>query len=253
MEILRVDKLALSFGGLQVLQDISFSIKEGEKVALIGPNGAGKTTVLNILTGLIPPLSGRVSLLGRDITDRPTHARASLGLSRSFQISSLFPQLSVLSNVLLALHGIQRTSYQMIRPITAYKANLDKANELLESVNLWSKRDILSRSLSHGEQRRLELILALAPHPKVLLLDEPTAGLTSDESSALAQMLLRPSDKEGEEVAVLFVAHDLDLVFTVAERILVLYYGRIIGEGTPEQIQTNQSVREIYLGETQSA
>jgi branched-chain amino acid transport system ATP-binding protein len=250
MEMLRVEKIALGFGGLQVLQGISFSMEKGEKVALIGPNGAGKTTVLNVLSGLLTPQSGKIGLLGHDITHRATHARASLGLSRSFQVSSLFPQLSVLSNVLLALHGIQRSSYQMIRSITAYKANLDKADELLESVDLSSKRDILARSLSHGEQRRLELILALASKPMVLLLDEPTAGLTSDESSALAEILRGSSNKD---VAVLFVAHDLDLVFTVAERILVLYYGTIIAEGTPEEIQANQSVREIYLGETNGA
>jgi branched-chain amino acid transport system ATP-binding protein len=250
MEILKVEGIFLGFGGLQVLQGISFAMKKGEKLALIGPNGAGKTTVLNVLTGLIAPQSGTIDLLGHNITRWPTHARAPLGLSRSFQVSSLFPQLSVLSNVLLALHGIQGTSWQMIRAITAYKAKLDEAADLLESVDLLSKRDIPARSLSHGEQRRLELILALASNPMVLLLDEPTAGLTSDESAALAGILCSPSNKD---VAVLFVAHDLDLVFTVAERILVLYYGTVIAEGTPEEIQANQSVREIYLGETKSA
>lgn len=250
MEILKVDGLALSFGGLQVLQNICFSMEEKEKVALIGPNGAGKTTLLNVLSGLISPLAGKVTLLSRDITHLPTHARASLGLARSFQISSLFPQLSVLSNVLLALHGIQKSSYQMIRPITAYEANLDKASELLKSVDLLSKRDTFPPFLSHGEQRRLELILALASHPTVLLLDEPTAGLTSDESVELTQLLRSPVNRD---IAVLFVAHDLDLVFELAERILVLYYGEIIAEGTPEKIQRNQSVREIYLGESGSA
>jgi branched-chain amino acid transport system ATP-binding protein len=250
MEILRVDSLYLSFGGLQVLRGISFSLKKGEKVALIGPNGAGKTTVLNVLSGLIPPMSGKIILLGQEITDRPTHARAYLRLARSFQVSSLFPELTVLSNVLLALHGTERSSYQMIRSITSYKSNLNKANELLASVDLLSKRDVPSRSLSHGEQRRLELILALAVRPAVLLLDEPTAGLTSSESSSLAEMLRNPSN---EDVAVLFVAHDLDLVFALAERILVLYYGTIIAEGRPEEIQSNQSVREIYLGENRSA
>jgi len=250
MEILRVDKLHLSFGGLQVLRGISFSLEKGEKVALIGPNGAGKTTVLNVLSGLIPPMSGKVILSGHEITDHPAHARASLRLARSFQISSLYPQLSVLLNVLLALQGTEKTSYQMIRPITSYKANLDKANELLASVDLLSKRDIPSQSLSHGEQRRLELILALAVRPIVLLLDEPTAGLTSNESSALAEMLSSPSNKD---VAVLFVAHDLDLVFALAKRIFVLYYGKIIAEGSPEEIQSNQSVREIYLGENKGA
>jgi branched-chain amino acid transport system ATP-binding protein len=253
MEILKVEKIVFGYGGLQVLQNISFSVQKGEKVALIGPNGAGKTTVLNVLTGLLAPQSGKISLLGQDITHRPTHTRASLGLARSFQVSSLFPELSVLSNVLLALHGIQKTSRQMIRSMTAYKAYVERADELLESVDLLSKREVVSRFLSHGEQRRLELILSLASSPKVLLLDEPTAGLTTEESSVLAQMLLNPAHENGGDLAVLFVAHDLDLVFTVAERILVLYYGIIIAEGTAEEIQENQSVREIYLGEATSA
>ena len=231
------------------MQGISFAMERGEKVALIGPNGAGKTTLLNVLTGLIPPFSGRIDLLDRDITHRPPHVRTSLGLARSFQVSSLFLQLSVLENVLLAVHGTARTSRQMVRPMTAYKSALEKAEKLLESVDLLSKRDIACRSLSHGEQRRLELILALASGPIALLLDEPTAGLTTQESLELAAMLLSAANKD---VAVLFVAHDLDLVFTVAQRILVLYYGKIIAEGTPEEIQANESVRKIYLGETYS-
>jgi branched-chain amino acid transport system ATP-binding protein len=250
MEILKVDKLALNFGGLQVLQDISFSLQAGEKVALIGPNGAGKTTVLNVLTGLLTPLSGTVHFLGHDITHLPTQKRAALGISRSFQTSSLYPGLNVIANVLLALHGIKRNSYQMFRPMMGYKDELNKAHALLESVDLSAKQDILPTSLAHGEQRRLELILALASQPKVLFLDEPTAGLSSGESSALAQMLRGPTNKD---IAVLLVAHDLDLVFEVAERILVLYYGTIIAQGTPQQIQNDQKVKEIYLGESSGA
>jgi len=246
MAMMRVNDLFMSYGGLQVLQGISFSVERGEKVALIGPNGAGKTTLLNVISGLILPQSGQIDLLGRDITHRATHLRASLGLARSFQVSSLFPQLSVLENIMLALHGIHRSSYQMFRPITAYRANVEKAEELLESVALLAKRNRPARSLSHGEQRRLELVLTLAGSPVALLLDEPTAGLTSEESAALAAVLLSPSY---QDLTVLFVAHDLDLVYSVAARILVLYYGKIIAEGTPEQIQANQDVRKIYIGE----
>ena len=250
MAILTVENISFGYGGLQVLQGMTFHVKKGEKVALIGPNGAGKTTVLNVLSGLLRPQAGKIELAGHDITGEPPHGRASLGLSRSFQVSSLFPKMTVLSNVLLALHGTQRNSYQMLRPIAAYRKNVEKAEELLTSIDLLSKRETLARSLSHGEQRGLELVLALASDPAVLLLDEPTAGLTGDESSALAEILRSASRKD---VAVLFVAHDLDLVFTVAERILVLYYGEIIAEGTPEEIQRDQSVREIYLGKTKSA
>lgn len=250
MDVLTLEHIALSFGGLQVLKDITFSLKAGESVALIGPNGAGKTTVLNVITGLLSPLSGRVSLGDREVTHLPTHVRTSLGMARSFQITSLFPALSVMSNILLALHGIKRTSYQVARPLYGYKKEVKKAEELLASVDLLSKRDTTTSSLSHGEQRRLEIALALAPNPSVLLLDEPTAGLTTNESAELARILCGPSC---EQIGLLFVAHDLDLVFGVAERILVLYYGTIIAEGTPKEIQSNQSVREVYLGESADA
>jgi branched-chain amino acid transport system ATP-binding protein len=242
MNALTLEHIALSFGGLQVLKDISFSLREGENVALIGPNGAGKTTVLNVVTGLLSPLSGKVSLGDRDITRLPTHRRTSLGIARSFQISSLFPALSVLSNVLLALHGIKRTGYQMARTMYGYSDEVKRAEGFLESVDLLSKRDTTTSSLSHGEQRRLEIILALAPNPSVLLLDEPTAGLTISESAEIAAMLCGPSC---QKTGLLFVAHDLDLVFGVAERILVLYYGTIMAEGTPTEIQNDQSVREV--------
>jgi branched-chain amino acid transport system ATP-binding protein len=250
VNVLTLDHIALSFGGLQVLKDITFSLREGEKVALIGPNGAGKTTVLNVVSGLLSPLSGMVRLGEHNITHLPTHARTSLGMSRSFQISSLFPALSVMSNVLLALHGIKKSSYQVARPMYGYRDEVTRAQELLESVDLLSKSDSVASSLSHGEQRRLEIVLALAPDPSVLLLDEPTAGLTTNESADLAGVLRGPSC---EKIGLLFVAHDLDLVFGVAERILVLYYGRIIAEGTPAEIQNNPSVREVYLGETAGA
>jgi branched-chain amino acid transport system ATP-binding protein len=250
MNVLTLDHIALSFGGLQVLKDITFSLRAGEKVALIGPNGAGKTTVLNVTTGLLSPLSGKVRLGDRDVTRLPTYTRTALGMARSFQITSLFPALTVMANVLLALHAVKKTSYQVARPLYSYRDEVKKAEELLESVDLLGKRDTVTSSLSHGEQRRLEIVLALAPDPTVLLLDEPTAGLTTNESAELAKMLRGPSC---EQVGLLFIAHDLDLVFGVAERILVLYYGTIMAEGTPEEIQHNQSVREVYLGESTSA
>jgi branched-chain amino acid transport system ATP-binding protein len=250
MNVLTLEHVALSFGGLQVLKDIAFSLGAGEKVALIGPNGAGKTTVLNVITGLLSPLSGKVILGDRDVTHVPPHARTALGMARSFQITSLFPALTVMSNVLLALHGTKKSSYQVARTMYGYRDQLQKAEGLLESIDLLSKRDTITSSLSHGEQRRLEIVLALAPDPTVLLLDEPTAGLTTNESAELAQMLRGPSYRD---IGLLFVAHDLDLVFGVAERILVLYYGTIIAEGTPTEIQHNPSVREVYLGESTSA
>jgi branched-chain amino acid transport system ATP-binding protein len=247
LEVLKVEHLFQSYGGLSVLADISFSIAGGEKVALIGPNGAGKTTLFNVLSGFVRPLSGRIHFLGNDVTNMPSHGRASLGLARSFQINSLFPKLSLLHNVLLAIQGVQPTRYRMIRPITAYKDNLVKAQELLELVDLWGERESFITALSHGQQRQVEIILALASKPRLLLLDEPSAGLTTAESVNLGHIV---RDLMGD-TTVFFCAHDLDLVFSLAERVVVLYYGQLVAQGTPEEIQVNPKVREIYLGTEQ--
>jgi branched-chain amino acid transport system ATP-binding protein len=247
VEVLKVEHLFQSYGGLSVLADVSFSIRVGEKVAIIGPNGAGKTTLFNVLSGFVRPLSGRIHFLGNDVTTMPSHGRASLGLARSFQINSLFPNLSLLHNVLLAIQGVQATRYRMIRPITAYKDNLVKAQELLELVDLWAERESPITALAHGQQRQVEIILALASKPRLLLLDEPSAGLTTAESVNLGHII---RDLMGD-TTVFFCAHDLDLVFSLAEHVVVLYYGQLVAQGTPEEIQVNPKVREIYLGTEQ--
>ena len=244
MDVLKVKDLSQSYGGLQVLNNLSFSLETGEKVALIGPNGAGKTTLLNVLSGFIPPITGRIYLLDRDVTDMPSHRRVSLGLARSFQINTLFPRLSLLTNVLLAIQGIQATRYRMIRPITAYKDNLAKAQELLELVDLWGERESPVTALGHGQQRQVEIILAIASKPRLLLLDEPSAGLTSGETGSLIHMIRNLMG----DTTVFFCAHDLDLVFSLADRVIVLYYGQTIVQGTPREVQTDPRVREIYLG-----
>jgi branched-chain amino acid transport system ATP-binding protein len=244
MDVLKVKDLSQSYGGLQVLNNLSFSLEAGEKVALIGPNGAGKTTLLNVLSGFIPPITGRIYLLDRDVTDMPSHKRVSLGLARSFQINTLFPRLSLLTNVLLAIQGIQSTRYRMIRPITAYKDNLAKAQELLELVDLWGEKESPVTALGHGQQRQVEIILAIASKPRLLLLDEPSAGLTSGETGSLIHMIRNLMG----DTTVFFCAHDLDLVFSLADRVIVLYYGQTIVQGTPREVQTDPRVREIYLG-----
>lgn len=244
MDVLKVENLAQSFGGLQVLQGLSFSLKAGEKVALIGPNGAGKTTLINILNGLIRPKTGRIYLLGHDITNLPPHARVSLGLARSFQIIRLFPHLTLLTNVLLAIQGVQTTRYQMIRPITAYANSLIRARELLELVNLWEERDSPTTALGYGQQRQVEIILALASKPKLLLLDEPSAGLTRGESENLIDMIHNLVADD----TVLLSDHDMELVFRLADRVMVLHYGQIIADGAPEEVQADPRVRQIYLG-----
>jgi branched-chain amino acid transport system ATP-binding protein len=242
--MLKVENLSKSFGGLNVLEDISFSIEAGEKVGLIGPNGAGKTTLLNVLCGLLPRTAGRIYFLGQEITNMPPHGRVLLGLAHSFQITTLFPNLDLLHNVLLAIQGTKNSCFQMVRPLTAYKDMLNQAKELLELMYLWEKRDTLVKTLSYGEQRQVEILLALASKPKVLLLDEPSAGLTSGDSARLTEMIRSLI----ADTTVFFCAHDLDLVFSLAERVLVLYYGKILAQGTPEEIRVHPKVREIYLG-----
>jgi branched-chain amino acid transport system ATP-binding protein len=246
MDALKVEHLSQSYGGLRILEDISFSIKPGERVGLIGPNGAGKTTLINVLTGLLPSMAGRIYIMEQDVTHMSPNRRVSRGLARSFQINTLFTNLSLLDNILLALHGVKPSRFQMFRPLTTYKDTLAKAQELLQSMDLWEKRDGLISSLSYGEQRLTEILLAIASKPKLLLLDEPSCGLTRGETTHLSHMLRSVM----EDTTVFFCAHDLDLVFSLAERVVVLYYGNIIAQGTPGEIQAHPKVREIYLGTT---
>jgi branched-chain amino acid transport system ATP-binding protein len=194
-------------------------------------------------------MTGRIYLLDRDVTDMPSHRRACLGLARSFQVNTLFPRLSLLTNVLLAIQGIQPTRFRMIRPITAYKSNLAAAQELLELVGLWGDRESPITALGHGQQRQVEIILALASKPRLLLLDEPSAGLTSGETGSLIHMI---RNLRGD-TTVFFCAHDLDLVFSLADRVIVLYYGQTIVQGTPKEVQIDPRVREIYLGAGEEA
>jgi branched-chain amino acid transport system ATP-binding protein len=244
MEVMRVKNVAKSFGGLKVLQDVSFSLRAGERVALIGPNGAGKTTLVNVLNGLLRPTSGSIYLLGHDVTKLAPYERVALGLARSFQVSSLFPALSLFSNVLMALYGVQKSRYQMIRPFAGYPENNQRARALLQGIDLWDKKDLPVHDLSHGEKRRLEIVLSISSQPRVLLLDEPNAGLSSDETSSLIRMV----ENFAAGTTTLVVAHDLDFIYRLCGRVMVLYYGEIIADGSCEEIQTNQKVCSIYLG-----
>jgi len=242
--MLRVENLLQNYGGLTVLRDVSFNIEAGERVGLIGPNGAGKTTLFNILSGLLRHVSGRIYFLDQEVTRLPAHKRAFLGMARSFQISALFPSLSLLDNVRLAIQGNRASRFQMFRTINSYKSILEQAETLLGSVHLWERRHDPIQTLPHGKQRQLEILLALASKPKLLLMDEPNAGLTRGETMDLSNAIRSLVG----DTTVFFCAHDMNLVFSLAHRVIVLHIGQIIAQGTPLEIRANPKVEEIYLG-----
>jgi branched-chain amino acid transport system ATP-binding protein len=242
--ILELKNLAKNFGGLKATRNVSFEIKAGDRKAIIGPNGAGKTTLFNLITGIYPVSSGQVFMFGQDVTKWRSHQRTALGMARTFQVTSLFPRLTVIDNVLLAIKGLQPSKFVMWRFMTSYKEAYDKAHRLLEQANFMDRRDVEVRNLSHGEQRQLEIVLGLASDPKLLLLDEPAAGLSSGESTEMAHFLMKLDPK----LAILLIEHDMDVVFDVADEISVLHFGEILETGTPEDIKRSSRVQEIYLG-----
>jgi len=245
MTLLRVEQLSRHFGGLSVLTDVDLVVEAGQKVALIGPNGAGKTTLLNVVGGQLPASSGKVWLDEHLITKLPPNKRLRHGLGRSYQINNLFTSLTVLENVLLALYGGEKSHFRMVGSLQKRGDYLSRAEELMDTVGLWAKRFEPLHALSYGDQRLVELLSAFAAKPKLVLLDEPSAGLPTAEAHAFAEVIRRLS----KGVAVFFCAHDMDLVFDLADTIMVLYFGRIIANGTPQQISADPKVREIYLGE----
>jgi branched-chain amino acid transport system ATP-binding protein len=233
-----------SFGGLLAVNNVTLEVYPGERKGIIGPNGAGKTTLFNLITGTLQPTSGRIVLFGKEVTTWPTHRRSALGMARTFQITTLFPKLTVLDNVLLAVQGLRTMKFVMWRPLTRYRAVSARAQALLEQAGYWDRRDVEIRHLSHGEQRQIEIVLALASDPHLLLLDEPAAGLSSGESQEMATFLrgLDPT------LAILMIEHDMDVAFAVVDSITVLHYGEIVEEGSRELIRTSTRVRDIYLG-----
>jgi branched-chain amino acid transport system ATP-binding protein len=236
--------LSKNFGGLQATRDVTLHVMAGDRKAIIGPNGAGKTTLFNVITGIYPATSGQVLLFGQDVTKWPSHRRTALGMARTFQVTSLFPKLTVLDNVLLAIEGLRPSKFVMWRFLSSYRDIYDKAYRLLEDVGFLDRKDIEVRNLSHGEQRQLEIVLGLASDPKILLLDEPAAGLSSGESAEMAKFLMTLDPY----LAILLIEHDMDVVFDVAEQISVLHFGEILETGTPQQIHDSARVQEIYLG-----
>ena len=242
--VLELNGLSKSFGGLHAVRDVTLKIMPGDRKAIIGPNGAGKTTLFNLITGIFPATSGQVLLFGQDVTSWPSHRRTALGMARTFQITHLFPKLTVLDNVLLAINGLRKSKFVMWRFLSSYRDVYEKAHGLLEQADFLDRKDTEVRYLSHGEQRQLEIVLGLASDPKVLLLDEPAAGLSSGESTEMAKFLMGLDPN----LAILLIEHDMDVVFDVADQISVLHFGEVLETGTPEQIHGSKKVQEIYLG-----
>ena len=244
MQVLQLKGLSKSFGGLAAVREVSLEISPGERKAVIGPNGAGKTTLFNLITGVFPSSSGSVFLFGKDVTRWAPHRRTALGMARTFQVTSLFPKLTVLDNVLLAIAGVGRTKLVMWKPLRAYQNHLEKARQLLEAAGYWERRDVEVRNLSHGEQRQIEVVLGLASDPKLLLLDEPCAGLSSGESREMTEFLKRLDPG----LAILLIEHDMDVVFDVVSSISVLHFGAVVESGSCENIKNSERVQQIYLG-----
>ncbi len=246
--LLQVDNLAKRFGGIVATDDLSLSIVPGELHAIIGPNGAGKTTLISQLAGQLMPDSGRIVFGGADVTRLPMHKRSLLGFARSFQITSLFLDFTVLDNVALAVQAHAGHSFHFWRDARRLPELRTPARAVLERVGLAAQADKPAAALSHGEHRLLELAMALAGKPRMLLLDEPMAGLGPEESARMVGMLRALK----RDYTILLVEHDMEAVFALADRITVLVYGRVIASGSPDAIRANEQVREAYLGEAEA-
>ncbi|MSQ70398.1 MAG: ABC transporter ATP-binding protein [Betaproteobacteria bacterium] len=244
MSALAVQGLSRNFGGVQALSDVSFTVEPGERRLIIGPNGAGKTTLFNMLSGTFAVSNGSIMLFDRDITRLPPYERARMGLARTFQITNLFPRLTVFDNVLLALQAADGDAFALHRPMRASQHLYRRAESLLQEWGLATISGQPTRDISYGEQRQVDLILAMAVQPRVLLLDEPTAGLSAAEVVRVVGMVRSLP----REMTILMIEHDMDVAFSLADRITVLHQGQLIAEGDSEAIRGNPQVSEIYLG-----
>jgi branched-chain amino acid transport system ATP-binding protein len=243
--LLEAAGLTRRYGSLVALDAVSLSVAAGARHAVIGPNGAGKSTLFGLVTGSLRPTAGRIIFDGRDLTGRPDHARARAGMGKTFQHSSLFTSLSVLDNVALATQRAAGLGMAMLRPAGRHAAVRDEAMRQLERVGLAGRAAAPAAALSHGERRQLEVALALATSPRLLLLDEPTAGMSAADSAHFAGLI----ESLGAEVTVLIIEHDLDVVFRLASRVTVLHLGRVLADGTPDQIRADDTVQRAYLGD----
>jgi branched-chain amino acid transport system ATP-binding protein len=240
--VIRTEALTIRFGGLIALRGVNFEVRRGEVRAIIGPNGAGKSTFFNCLTGVLRPSSGRILFHGEDITGFSPDRISQRGIARSYQITNILPNATTLENVRIAAQS-RRHGWSMLRHHRAYADLIEKAEAVLESVGLRGKADELAANLSHGEQRNLEIGIALATEPELLCLDEPTAGMSTSETHETMELVRRIA----KNLTILIVEHDMQVVMELAQRITVLHYGEVLAEGTPDEIQQNPRVLEVYL------
>lgn len=242
--ILATENISMSFGGFAALRNMSVSFEHNALTAIIGPNGAGKSTFFNTISGAFRPSSGRVIYEGRDITGSPQHEFARMGIAKSFQITNVFPQLSAHENVRVAAQ-MRRTRFDIFTARASLRDLIDKADRLLETVGLAQARNRPAADLAHGQQRSLEIALALACEPKLLLLDEPTAGMSPEETVGMMKLIV----KLAAERTVILVEHKMKLVMGICQRIIVLHHGELLAEGSPDEVRTNDEVKRVYLGQ----
>lgn len=244
METLKVEGLCKNYGALKVLRQVEFTVRKGERRAIIGPNGAGKTTLFNLISGEVPVSQGKVFLHGHDITGLKPYQRSVRGLARTFQKNNLFLGLNVFQNVRLAVQAHQSVSHRFIAKYHRFQGINQKTEEILAHLGLTEKRDVPASDLSYGEQRQLELAVAVATNPQVLLLDEPTAGMSPAETFRTVELIASlPKD-----MTILIIEHDMDVVAAIADRMTVLHYGEVLADGLPHEVKANPRVMEVYLG-----
>jgi len=239
-----IEGLTKTFGGLRAVDNLSMKVPVGQRRALIGPNGAGKTTLFNCISGSLSPSAGQVFLFGKEVTNLAEHRRTPMGIGRTYQITNVFHQLSVMENVLLAVQGTGRQKWIMHRSVDRFSGNLARAAEMLELVGIGHRSSVSVQHLSYGERRQLELALALASNPRVLLLDEPSSGLSPGERQRIAEIIKDlPRD-----ITLILIEHNMDVALGLADQVVVLHRGQIILEGAPDEVRANPEVREVYLG-----
>ena len=244
--ILETAGLSRAFGGNVAVNNVSLAVRQGEFKSIIGPNGAGKTTLFNLISGLLPPSAGRIMFEGQDITHRSAFKRSHAGIGRSFQITTIFPNLTVLENVRLAAQSREKHAFNFWQPARRFAQDEERAYAILELVMLGGRELQPAQTLSHGDKRKLEIGILLATNPRLLLLDEPTAGMSRDDVPSIIEVVQRI--KRAGNCTVMLVEHKMDMVMSVSDSVMVMHYGELIADGTPEEIAQNETVQSAYLG-----